>query len=567
MRLFPKTKKGKILVILATLTVIFIIVLTVQKNKKPSYEIALTKRGNITSEVSVTGRVQAQKKADLGFEKSGKVAQILVKVGQSVLPGQPLIVLEHDDLLAQTDQAQAQVESAQAQLSQYRAALENQQARFDELVRGTRSEEIKLANTKTINAQKALADSQRTLAAAKEKSSTDLQNLYVNVKNLLNDAYIKTDKRFLEFFSDLREVSPANMAGQKTLASNALATFKTELDALPSDPEGLDRAMAKAVTHLTVYRDFLQFLNEALDTAMPAISQATYSTYKTNLNTGRTNAQTALSGLDTQQRAITAQKTLNQNTLAGAEASVTSFRNALSSAEDELLLKQAGSTSGELLAARASVRSAEANVALGQAQVKAAQANIAYYAAQAAKMTLTAPYEGIITKQETEIGEMVGLNATIVSLMGQEAPNLETYIPEADIAQIKLNDPARVTLDAYREEVIFKARVEAIDPSATMQDGVATYKTTLAFEETGNNLLLARPGLTANIDITTETHENVLLVPTRAVSSANGKKIIKILRLGISQEVLAQTGLRDTNGNIEILQGVKEGDEVAVDIK
>ena len=68
MRLFPKTKKSKILVILATLTVIFIIVFTVQKNKKTSYEIALTKRGNITSEVSVTCRVQAQKKADLGFE-------------------------------------------------------------------------------------------------------------------------------------------------------------------------------------------------------------------------------------------------------------------------------------------------------------------------------------------------------------------------------------------------------------------------------------------------------------------------------------------------------------------
>ncbi len=74
--------------------------------------------------------------------------------------------------------------------------------------------------------------------------------------------------------------------------------------------------------------------------------------------------------------------------------------------------------------------------------------------------------------------------------------------------------------------------------------------------------------MTANIDILTAKRENVIVVPQRAVIAKNGDKIIKILdRSGIIKEVKAETGLRGSDGNIEIISGLNEGDSVVVFVK
>ena len=70
---------------------------------------------DLSQEVSVSGQVKASQAVDLGFEKSGKVAQVLAEVGDRVEEGQELVVLENADLRAQVLQAEASVQSAQAQ--------------------------------------------------------------------------------------------------------------------------------------------------------------------------------------------------------------------------------------------------------------------------------------------------------------------------------------------------------------------------------------------------------------------------------------------------------------------
>ena len=72
--------------------------------------------------------------------------------------------------------------------------------------------------------------------------------------------------------------------------------------------------------------------------------------------------------------------------------------------------------------------------------------------------------------------------------------------------------------------------------------------------------------MTADVNILTAQKENVISIPARAVITQNGRKFVRILRTenGILavEETTVKIGLRGSNGNVEILQGVKEGDKV-----
>ena len=131
-------------------------------------------------------------------------------------------------------------------------------------------------------------------------------------------------------------------------------------------------------------------------------------------------------------------------------------------------------------------------------------------------------------------------------------------MPEADIAKIKIGNTAEVTLDAY-PDVFFKATVTKIDPAETVIEGVATYKTTLQFSQNDSRI---RSGMTANTDIEGEKREDVLVIPARAIKQKEGKKIVEILDGEVTRDVEIETGLRGSSGDIEVVSGLKEGDEI-----
>jgi len=69
--------------------------------------------------------------------------------------------------------------------------------------------------------------------------------------------------------------------------------------------------------------------------------------------------------------------------------------------------------------------------------------------------------------------------------------------------------------------------------------------------------------MTANIDVLTDKRENVIAIPNRAVLSTNGDKLVKMVGDdGKLQEVKVRLGMRDSEGNVEITDGIKEGDKV-----
>jgi HlyD family secretion protein len=195
------------------------------------------------------------------------------------------------------------------------------------------------------------------------------------------------------------------------------------------------------------------------------------------------------------------------------------------------------------------------------ARVLAAEATVANYQARIAKMILRSPISGIVSKQDAKVGEALSPNTQVASVISSNR-KIEAYVPEVSVAGIVIGAPAVVTLDAYGDDVKFNARISRIDPRETVRDGVSTYKIELVFNIPDER---ARSGMTTNISIESMRKANVLSIPERAVSREGDVR--KVLVKGADEEVReveVTTGVSDTDGNIEIVSGLEEGDIVLI---
>lgn len=513
--------------------------------KKPTapYEFVVAKRSNLVQKVSVSGRIKPAESVDLAFEKSGKVSRVYVTVNDKVKIGQLLVSLDNTDLLAQLSQAKAGVESAKAQLQQYQAALDAQQAKLDELKKGARQEDIQIKETEL------------------KKAQQDLDNYYNSVANILNDAYNKADdainKQIDELFSDDYSDNPQltffvansqaeiDAESQRIVVGNELKQFKSEISDLPTTHSGLDNVLIQAENHLVVIRNFLTRLADAVNSAV-GISQTTLSTYKSYINTARANINTAISNINTQKEYIATQK-------------VTVEKH-----QNELALKKAGTIQEQITAQEAQVKQAQANIISQESQVKYAEANVQNIQAQIQKTIIYSPINGIITKQNAKVGEIISANTTLISIISENEFEIEVYIPEADIAKVKVGNSAKVTLDAYGDDIIFKAKVIAIDPAETVIEGVIYYKAIMIFDDLDDRI---KAGMTIDADIITAERKDSIAIPQRAILKKEGERIVRVLKNGTIEEVKVETGITDTEGQIEIISGLEEGDRVITFVK
>ena len=549
------------------LILLIVVYAMLPRSAKLDFTVVEAKTGNMSQEVSVTGKVKSAETIDLTFDKAGKVAYINVKVGDKVKTGQVLASLANNDSSAQVRQAGASVEAARGQLMQAKASLEYQKANLESIKKGTREEELQIA-------QAGVDSAMTSLRNAETKAENDLKSLKDDVKDVLSDAFSKADdairKQTDGMFSNSETTTPGltfsvsnnqvkiDTEWQRMLSGNQLNDWRIELDALKADVSPsemvLNQAMIKAKYHLSIVRTFLDNLMLAVSYASD-LSSATSVSYKTYITLGRTNVNAAMTAVVGQIQAIDAQKITNQTSLATAQS-------ALTVAQNNLLLKKAGNTVDQISAAEAQVKSSEANVYFYNAQLNSAAANYQNIAAQFEKTIIKSPIDGVISKKNLEAGEAASAAVPVLSVMSDAKFEVEVDIPDVDIAKIKVENVARITLDAYGDSEVFSAKVISIDPAETVIEGVPTYKVKLAFDKEDERV---KSGMTANIDIVTATRENAVYVPQRAVFTIDGERFVKVQdKDGKISDVKIKVGIRDVNGNMEILEGIKVGDSIAI---
>ncbi len=519
--------------------------------KKPAYDFIAAQKKNIAQEVSITGKIKPAESINLAFERSGKINSVSAEIGDKVKAGQTVASINNEEILANLAGAKAQ--------------LENANAKLNELTRGTRPEEIKIAETSVANAQKSLADAKTGMNNAKQTADINLANLYGKTKDILNDAYAKADNAInsqianLFFnpttnnpqltFTTTDSQAKTDSESQRVLAGNSLKDLKLTIDNIPADYAGIDNSLANAKNQLNTMRNFLTRLSAAVNSAAGLTSTA-LDAHKSSVNTAWTNINASITNINNQEQLIASQKILNQNGIDSAQKIVNDAQNALQSAEDTLALKKAGSAPEQINAQKA--------------QVKQVEAQIKNYEVQMNQSFLKSPIDGIVIKQDAKVGQIASINTLIVSIISESRFQIEANVAEADIAKVKISDPANITLDAYGSDIIFPAKVISIDPAETIIEGVSTYKTTLEFAKEDDHI---RSGMTANINILTAKKENVIAIPQRVVITKDGQKFVLIdAGNGKEEEREIETGLRGSDGNIEIISGLNAGEKVIISV-
>lgn len=480
--------------------------------KQDKFEVTVLAPQALTQEVSVTGKVVAKNDVKLGFENSGRIVAVYKEVGSAVLAGEAIAVLDSSEIRARLLQAEADEE--------------REQAKFDELKRGTRPEQIAIAEVKVGNAKVALLDTKQ------------------NVVDKISDAFVKSDdavrNKVDQFISNPRGSDPRlQFSGDQQLVLEIESTRRTLETVLNSwslavevlaASSNLSEAILLAEKNLSAILAFLEKISLAVNSlnSTASASATTVDGYKTDVLTARTNLTSAVSAVS------------------AAKEKLRSAESNLSLEENNLKLALAGSTQGDLAIQEASLKSATANVLNLQSQL--------------AKTVIRAPFTGTISSQDAKVGEIATAGKTLVSLLGTRL-HIETYVPEADIAKIKIKNQARVTLDAYGSSVDFPAEVVFIDPAETVVESVSTYRSLLEFKNEDSRI---RSGMTANLDIVTATKENVLAVPQRAIAGQNGGSFVKVLVDGKVVEKNIQLGIRGTDGRVEVVSGLEVGDRVII---
>jgi HlyD family secretion protein len=256
----------------------------------------------------------------------------------------------------------------------------------------------------------------------------------------------------------------------------------------------------------------------------------------------------------------------------------------------------------------AGVNQAKANTDSARGHLQTQEATLRANQDMLNRTIAVAPFDGIVTNEPIREGETVveGIQnaegSTLMTLADMSVITAEVKVDETDIVNIQVGQPAEVSVDALPNK-IFKGHVTLVGDQALLRStGVATSQSTTGTEEAKDFKVVVtidgtaeglRPGLSTTAKITTAKKSNVLSLPIQALTMHNpdldkpgAQGSVQAASIATSQDKpdkKEQQGVyvidKDAHGklrakfvpvttgitgatNIEVLSGLKDGDEI-----
>jgi HlyD family secretion protein len=259
--------------------------------------------------------------------------------------------------------------------------------------------------------------------------------------------------------------------------------------------------------------------------------------------------------------------------------------------------------------ARAEVEAAEESYRSAQFQVSSAKASLKEAKENLDRTSIFSPNDGTVSQLNVEVGERVtgasqfSAGTEIMRIANLDVLEVNVEVNENDIVRVSLFDTAVIEVDAYLDQK-FKGIVTEIATSANTT-GVSADQVTnfdvkiMMLKDSYENLIKPdnpipspfRPGMSATVDIETDTQYGILTVPIQAVTTradTTGRRrtarekreedrtegeeegvkerteleeYVFVFENGLARLKKVKTGIQD-NTYIQIVSGIEEGDEV-----
>ena len=271
------------------------------------------------------------------------------------------------------------------------------------------------------------------------------------------------------------------------------------------------------------------------------------------------------------------------------------------------------SSQAQVEQSKALYQQATYNRDMAKARLHQSHAQLLGFKNQLAQTVYTSPLDGVITSLPVHMGENVvpGIQNQTGSVLFQVSDlsviTAEVKVDETDIVNVKLDQPAEVTIDAIPNKT-FKGRVTQIGQAAVSRTTgqTTTASTTSTTEEAKDFKVVVtldnpppglRPGLSTTAKVTTATRQNAVTIPIQALTirtrreleesekKANGKALaagkqdpaalsakererqkeelqgVFVVRNGVAKFVQVETGIMGTT-DVEIVKGLQPGDQI-----
>lgn len=480
--------------------------------------------GDLAANATASGQIEAQRTASLALGQAGTVSEIFVAEGAEVAAAEPLLKLDTSELERNVLNAQQTVaiqeanlanllaDASAADIAAAEAAVASAQVALDDLLAGPDENEIAKAeaDVRAANADIAAAAAQLNNASG-NASAEELQAAQLQL--------------------ELAQKSATEAAQQhSTVLVTEAEGFLTQ-ERL-NDMELSARAQAlQANANLAAAQDTY---NQLVSGDSSSIASA--------------SAQVALASASRD----AAQANLDVLLLGASEAQI---------AASEASLAQAKANLDALLRGPSDVQIVQMETAVEQARIQLQSAENSL-----AEATLTAPFAGVVTAVNVNIGEQA--NGILVELVDNDSLEVVLNVDEVDIGKITEGQEASLTLESWPNEDI-QGTVASIAPTAT-NDGSAVvgYQVFVRLAQTDLPILV---GMTANADLLTNNLQDVLLVANSAINANRNSGKFTVNKAVTAadgkvtyEEVEVTLGLRDGR-NTQIIDGpIEAGDELLV---
>ena len=544
------------------------------------------KRGVVLSSVSATGSVAAAKDLTLNFQSSGTLTHVDVKAGQHVTRSEVLGTIDSTAAAASVRQAEAGLSAARANLQEALTGETAAQRQQDALSVKQAKAAVTSGKASFQSAKTSAAtnnkSAQQALTQAKQQQSTDQGNEAVAV------AQLKTD---LGTYADLATVQAAVLRAQGTVNDDQTRQHndqQTQFDLqaqqvqwnqqLASDKAaGNNSAAGSDQATLNSIALQLQALSKTLSNDAYQLSQdqAALSTVQATQNAvkaDQSSIQNYEVKLATDRASVTDATTKQASTIAQGKQSVQSATQGVTNAKLQatssalgVKVKQAPPTASTMAQLQSSIVQAETNRTTAQRTLS--------------ETTLRAPLGGTVASVNGIVGQSVSggglVSATssaststsgtgasssgssssgFVTLVGLSSMQVTAAFAESDVAKLAIGQPATVTVSALGGAQL-AAHIAAINPVASSSSSVVQYTVTFALDRANKQL---KPGMTASVAVTVAEKDNVLQVPSAAVTGSGRNARVMVLKNGVSQTVPVVAGLAG-DSSTEIVSGLTAG--------
>ncbi|MCK9393189.1 MAG: efflux RND transporter periplasmic adaptor subunit [Candidatus Paceibacterota bacterium] len=436
--------------------------------------------------ISANGAIESLEQAELRSQVMAPVARINTSVGSNVNRGQILVVLQNNDLTAQLNQA--------------KASLKAQQARLEEMKKGTRSEELKV-------------------------TETQLEAARINLENTKKQQEITIEN------------ARKNLFNSNITAVPSIGTIASTTPTITGTYNGTEDG--KYTVKIYITGDGAMFQAEGLENATGLVNTIAQPLGKKGLyiqfpSQGINNGTWTINIPNTQAASYNANKNAYEAALQTKQTAIDAANSAYETAKSAYELKQAGSSLDQIKAQEAAVEQAQASVEAINAQLQ--------------KTIITSPISGTVSAVSVKYGELLTVGQSIVSIVNKSGLQVKAYISESDLTSIE--EGASVTITDKVKGVVSK-----ISPS--IDSKTKNVEVDILIIDPEKSELVVGQNVSVKIDTKNQLVQgSTYSLPLQSVGTASDYYFIYIIDSDSKLEEVRVTVGAINGENIEILTGL-----------